>query len=261
MSPGPDDGDGLRTDGPRPDGLRTDGLPTLPTGEPVLHRWFVLTMLALAPVAIGVTAWALLSIPSGDLPPAERRPPGGPEVTIARGDIALATSDDTEAGPACAEGVTLVGDSGSRAAGRRALGATCQLIARGDLPRAAQGLEEWLAAGAVLRMGTFEFSGVESSARIEDGRMIVELNAKFIFDDATRAAPALLHQLVLIADGGWPGATVSAASELEAARVQATACGRLSFGGARPRGCLDVDELLALDDPLAAIAAAGFRTS
>ncbi|MEX2328938.1 MAG: hypothetical protein WD575_04335, partial [Nitriliruptoraceae bacterium] len=231
MSPGSDDEDGLRPDGPRPDGLRTDGLPTLPTGEPVLHRWFVLTMLALAPVAIGVTVWALLSIPSGDLPPAERRPPGGAEVTIARGDIALATSDDTEAGPACAEGVTLVGDSGSRAAGRRALGATCQLIARGDLPRAAQGLEEWLAAGAVLRMGTFELSGVESSARIEDGRMIVELNAKFIFDDATRAAPALLHQLVLIADDGWPGATVSAASELEAARVQATACGRLSFGG------------------------------
>ncbi len=239
--------------------LRTDGLPTLPTGEPVLHRWFVLTMLALAPVVIGVTVWALLSIPSGDLPPAERRPPGDGQVTIERGDVALAASDETEPGPACAEDATLVGDSGSRAAARRALGAACQLIARGDLPRAAQGLDEWIAAGAVLRMATFEFSGVESSTRVEGGRMIIELNAKFIFDDATRAAPALLHQLVLIADDGWPGDTVSATSELEAATVQATACGRLSFGGEPPRGCLDVDELLALDDPLAAVEAAGFR--
>jgi hypothetical protein len=43
--------------------LQGDGLPTLPTGEPVLARWFVLTMLLLAPIAIAVTVWAFLSIP------------------------------------------------------------------------------------------------------------------------------------------------------------------------------------------------------
>jgi len=43
--------------------LRGDGLPTLPTGEPVLARWFVIVMLLLAPVAIAVTviAWQAAS--------------------------------------------------------------------------------------------------------------------------------------------------------------------------------------------------------
>ena len=52
--------------------LREDGLPTLPTGEPVLHRWFVILLLVLAPIALAVTAWALLSIGGEPISPAER---------------------------------------------------------------------------------------------------------------------------------------------------------------------------------------------
>ncbi len=236
-----------------------DGLPTLPTGEPVLHRWFVLAMLVLTPVAVVVTAWAFFSIPRGELPAEQRRPPGGAQVTIERGDAVLADSDEVEPGPTCAEEIELVGDSGSRAAARRALGASCQLLARGDFPRAAAGLEAWASAGGVLRMATFELSGVESSARVEDDRLVIELNAKFLYEDATRAAPALVHQLVLLDDEAWPGETVAASSELDAARAQAQACSRLTFAGAPPRGCEDVAELLALEAPLEALVGAGFR--
>lgn len=73
------------SDAPSLPPLRDDGLPTLPTGEPVLARWFVIAMLLLVPVGIAVGVWAVMSIQREPLPPAERRPPGGPEVTIDRG--------------------------------------------------------------------------------------------------------------------------------------------------------------------------------
>ena len=233
-------------------------LPTLETGEPVLHRWFVLAMLALAPIAVAVTLWALASIPDGHIPPAERRPPGNGTVTIERGAADLPQTREQEAGPGCAESISLIGDSGARAAARRALGATCQLLASGRFPEAEAGLADWIVADGALRLATFELSGVESSARVEDDRVIVELNAKFAFEDATRGAPALIHQLVLIADDGWPGRTVTADSELAAVQAQAAACERLSFAGSPPRGCTDVEELLETDDPYQAILDAGF---
>jgi hypothetical protein len=239
--------------------LKDDGLPTLPTGEPVLARWFVLVMLLLAPIAIAVTIWAVASIPTGDpVPPAERRPPGDASVTIDRGGAQLGESTETEAGPSCAEDIEMIGDPGTRAASRRALQALCELLGRGGYPQARQGLAEWRAAEGQLRFATFESSAVESSARLEDGRIIVELNARFVFEDATRAAPTLLHQLVLIADEAWPGSPVSAQSELAATQAHADACERLTFEGPPPRGCRDVEELLEVDDPLAAIEEAGF---
>lgn len=238
---------------------RMSNLPTLPTGEPILHRWFVIAMLVLAPIAVGVTAWALVAIPDGIIPPAERRPPGDGMVTIERGDAQLAESVETERGRSCGERITLVGDSGSRAAARRALGAACQLMGTGMFPQASVGLEEWVAADGQLRMAAFELSGVDSSARLESGRIVLELNAKFLFEDATRAAPTVLHQLVLVADERWPGEVVSAASELAAAQVQLEACQRLTFVDPPPRGCSDVAELLDLDDPVQQLVAAGFR--
>lgn len=239
--------------------MTSQGLPTLPTGEPVLHRWFVLAMLVLAPVAIGVTLWALASIPDGFIPPAQRWPPGTATVTVDRGDADLPATSDDEPGPSCAEHVAMIGDSGARAAARRALGATCQLLASGRFPRAEMGLERWRERDGALRLAVFELSGVEGSTRVEQDRLVMELNAKFAFEDATRAAPVIIHQLVLIADDGWPGSPIPASTQLAAAQAQAEACGRLSFAGAAPRGCTDVDELLALDDPRRALVEAGHR--
>ena len=224
----------------------------------MLARWFVLTMLALVPVTIAVTLWALSFAGRDVVPAAERRPAGGSEVTVARGEATLGSDPTTEPGPACASGLTLVGDDGARAALRRALGATCQLLGAADLPAASRGLEVATASGARLRFATFELSGVESSARVEDGGLVLELNARFAFEDATRAAPELVHQLALVAQDDWPGASLTVATALVAAREQALACSRLSLPQGEPRGCVDARGILAEEDPAAALAAAGY---
>ena len=239
--------------------LQDDGLPTLPTGEPVLQRWFVVALLLLAVVAVGVTIWGFASIDRDQLSAAERRPAGGPQVTIERGQATLAETQDAAPGPDCAQAVRLIGDRGSRAAARVAVDAACELIATGDFPRAREGLVEWIAADGVMRIATFELSGVESSARLEDDRLVLVLNAKFQFEEAVTGAPAVVHQLELIADPGWPGQPIGATTELNAARSQLEACRRLDFPAEPPRGCLDVQELLAEDDPLGQLLDAGFR--
>jgi hypothetical protein len=238
--------------------LQGDGLPALPTGEPVLHRWFVLAMLVLVPIALAVTVWAALSIQRDELSAAERRPPGGPAVTIERGAAELGTSQEVEPGPGCSQAIRIVGDAGARAAGRRALAGACALLGTGEFPEAQQGLRAWIQADGQLRIAAFQLTGVESSTRLEDDRLVMELNAKFQFEDATRAAPAVLHQLVLLADPDFPGTPISAERELAGAEVQAAACDRLPPSDHPPRGCLDVRELLDEPDPLQALVDAGY---
>lgn len=241
--------------------LVDDGLPTLPTGEPVLQRWFVIAMLVLVPVAIVVTLWGLFSVDRAQLSAAERRPAGGAEVTIARGEAMVSETLDVEPGPGCAQAIRIVGDEGSRAAARVALRGACDLIDTGDFPRARDGLADWIAGNGMMRIATFGMSGVESSTRVEDDRLVMELNAKFQFEDAISAAPAVIHQLHLIADDAWPGAPVGARAELDAAGAQHDACQRLegAFENEAPRGCLDVRQLLADDDPITALLEVGFR--
>lgn len=239
--------------------MQGDGLPTLPTGEPVLQRWFVLALLLLGLAALGVTVWGFASIDREQLSAAERRPAGGPEVTIERGAATLARTQDASPAPDCAQAIRLIGDRGSRAAARVAVEAACGLISTGDFPRARDGLIEWIAADGIMRIATFELSGVESSTRVEDDRLVLELNAKFQFEDAVTGAPAVLHQLELIADPAWPGEAIGATTELEAARSQLDACRRLEFPEQPPRGCLDAEELLAEDDPIDALVEVGFR--
>lgn len=242
--------------------LRDSGLPTLPTGEPVLQRWFVIAMLVLVPLGLAVSVWAATQIFGRDaLPPADRRPPGDATATIDRGDAELGTVEDSDPGPSCATAVRIVGDTGARRQGARSLGATCSLLRSGRFPDAQDGLEEWTSTRAQLRFAVFELSGVESSLRSSDGRLIVELNAAFLFEDATRAAPAIIHQLTLLADPDFPGAPVNAERALLGAQAQDDACDRLVFVTDPPRGCLDVAELLAGADPLAALVDAGYPSA
>ena len=255
-----DEGDPRGPQGGRPPlpPLRTDGLETLEDGEPVLARWFVLSMIGLALAAVAVTVWGFASIDRDPLSAAERRPPGSGEVTIERGRAELAETRDVEPGPGCMQGIRIVGDDGSRAAARVAARQVCELIDTGEFDAVRQGLVEWLANDGQLRIATFELAGVESSARVEDERVVIELNAKFQFVDAATAAPALVHQLVLLTDEAWPGEVVGARTELQAARLQAEACRHLEHEEL-PRGCDDVDELLAEPDPYADLVEVGFR--
>lgn len=240
---------------PSPGGVG-DGLPSLPSGEPILHRWFVLAMIPLVVVALAVTVWAFAAGRRDPLSAAERRPPGTAEVTHDRGGAALAESTESVAGPGCAAGIDLVGDAGGRATGRRALAAVCQLLAGRDLETAQEGLRNWVEHDGVLRVAVFELNGLDSSARVEDGRVVIEVNGKFQFEDATRAAPVILHELVHLGQG-WPGKPVTASQELAAVRAQAQACDVLVLREP-PRGCLDVNELLNASDPLGQIRDAGY---
>lgn len=240
--------------------LRDSGRPTLPTGEPILHRWFVIAMLVLVPIALGVSIWAATFVFGREvIEPADRRPPGDAVATIDRGDAELGSVTDTEAGPSCAASIRIVGEPAARRQASRALGATCSLLRRGGFTEATAGLQEWAANQGRLRFGVFERSGVESSLRRDDdGRLTLELNASFQFEDATRAAPAIVHQLTLLADRGFPGAPITAERALLGAEAQAQACDRLVFSDEAPRGCLDVEELLADPDPLGALRATGY---
>lgn len=238
--------------------LRTDGLPTLDNGEPVLHRWFVLLMAVLVPLTVIVTVVAFLLIGRDTVGAAERRPAGDGQVTVFRGDAQLAETLGVDVGPDCMQGVRVIGDDGSRAAARAAAQATCRLLDEPQFARARDGLSVWSRSGGQLRYATFELSGVESSARIENDRIVIELNAKFQFMAGVHAAPAMIHQLVLLTDMAWPGDTIGARVAAEAAKAEAAACDRLTFENP-PRGCRDVTELLADDNLVDSLVAAGYR--
>lgn len=239
--------------------MADDGLPTLPTGEPVLARWFTIAMLVLVPLALIVTVWAVLSIPEGDIDPAERRPPGTDQVTYDRGEAVLGETQDAAEGPGCAQDVRLMGDEGAHAAGRVAVRALCQVLRTPGLDEARDGVRAW--SGGALRFAAFERSGVESSLRIEDGAPVIELNAKFQFEDAARAAPVLVHELTLLGEGDFPGQPVGARSALLATEAQHLACEAMGLldEDDPPRGCLDAAELLAQDEPLDQLVEAGLR--
>ncbi len=234
-----------------------DGLPALPSGEPLLARWFVLALLVLVPTGVAVVAWAFLSISPPTIDAAARRPPGSAAVTHERGDAALNEIQVAERGPDCASEIAMVGDDSARAAIRRALGAACQLLVEPEYAAARTGLRQWASSGGMVRMAVFELTGVDGSARREEGRLVVELNAKFQFESGARAAPVIIHELVHFAHG-TPGRSVTAEDELVAMQAQELACRRLVMSDQPPRACRDADELLASSDPIERLEAAGY---
>lgn len=234
-----------------------DGLPALPTGEPVLARWFVLMMLVLVPIGFGVTVWAFASIEGTEISAAARRPPGTTTFTHDRGVAVLNETREVEPAPSCAEGLDLIGDRGARATVFRAVDATCPLLLRPEYELAAVGLERLRRNGGHFRVAVFELTGVDASTRVEDGEWVVELNAKFQFDDAVRATPMVIAELAHIG-AGWPEQAVTSGQMLAALRLQDRACRDLRYRGETPRGCLDAAEVLAAEDPLLALEEAGF---
>lgn len=234
-----------------------DGLPSTPSGEPLLARWFVLGMIPLVLLAVVVTVWMFLSFGREPLTVAERRPPGDATVTHDRGAAVLNEVRDTEPAGGCAQGVTLVGDVGARASVGRALRVACQLLASGRFPAAEAGLDEWVARDGTLRVAVFERTGLESSARVEDDHVVVELSPRYQVEDATRAAPFVIHELTHIA-GDWPGEAVGAADELAAQEATARACALLVFRTEPPLGCADAEQLVADPDALRLLRDAGY---
>lgn len=240
--------------------LRDDGLPTAPDGTPLLQRWFLLIMIPLVIAGLVVIGLALVSaFRPVEFSPAERRPRGGPTETHDTAGRLVGETVELEAASGCAQGASLQGDVGARSAARRALATACQLLATDDFPAASEGLAQWLEArdGALLRFVVFQRTGLDSTVLVEGDALIIELSNKFIFDDASEAAPALIHELAHLGQG-WPLARLDAAAELAAMVEQRLACDRTAFRQDPPRTCLDADELFALDDPLGALVEAGW---
>jgi hypothetical protein len=255
-----------------------DGLPALPDGEPLLQRWFVIPMIALVLIGLGVMVWMVVVVLTREsLPVAERRPPGTEVITHDRGDAILNDTQDTEPGPACAERIELFGDPGARGMAARALEAVCFLLATGDFPQAAEGMERWKDANGQLRVAVFELTGVEASSRVEQvealgelveagpgwtfgglDRIVMELNPRFQFEPGFRAAPMIIAELTHIA-GDWPGQAVDAPGQLAALRAQRDACRALNLVEDPPRGCLDAELLVDAPDAIQQLVDAGYR--
>lgn len=239
-----------------------DGLPSLPSGEPVLARWFVLTMIVLTIAAVVVTAVAFLSFGRDRISPAERRPLGTAEVTHDRGGAVLNDPALSETEPldtlACPEGPRLYGDESGRATGRVAMNATCQLLDRGGFTEAETGLSFFASEGGIVRVGVFERTGVDSSLVFEDGVPVLELNAKFQRETAVEAVPSVVHELTHLGTTGFPATPVQVDEELLATRAQLRACDLIPWTTEEPRSCLDARELLD-DDPEGLLREAGYR--
>ena len=241
-----------------------DGLPALPDGEPVLARWFVIAMLVLSLVAVGLTVFALtqrVAPPAEVFPAAERRNPGTAEVTHERGQLVLAEDTTVSQPVTCAPQVRLVGDEGGRATLQRAFGVLCAQLAAddGSLAQVATGLAALDDASGIARIAQAAATGIDSSARIEDGLPVVELAPKFQFENGRVAAPFLAHELYHLGSEDWPGAPVTAADEAAAMQAQLEVCEALRVPEAEiPRGCRDAAELLADDDPVDALRDAGY---
>lgn len=219
----------------------------------------LLVLFAAAAVAALVAVAALLVSPPGrdDVPVAERRPPPRGPYSHDVGDLVpapLPTAVPTVEPPCEAvRGVRLIGGGDALRRLNAALTRACGLVGAGEeVDRAVRAL-----AGATVRFGIFDRSGVEST--VEFGARTVWLNAKF----AVRKVP-VSHIVPVLVHDAWhlanPSEPVSAAQELAARRVEATACRGLIAPDDRPRWCEDADALARLPEARAIerLVAAGY---
>lgn len=226
--------------------------PTSELADQVLPRWFVLTALVMVPVAVVVAVAAFLTAGPEEVPPAARRPPPANGLTTAVGDVAVGASEPVPLpDPPCPElaGVRVAGSRTDRAVLQAGLAALCRA---GLGPEETALVQEFAGDGGVVRFAQFSDTGVDSTTT-QDGRT-VHVNARFSVTEPAWIAPLVVHDLVTLA--GEPG-TVGTA--LAARRAEAAACRVLFPEGGASRACADAAAVLALQDPAAALRAAGYR--
>lgn len=222
--------------------------------DPLLPRWFVLLAVVVILVAVGALAAAFVVFGPDEVPFAARRPPPADGLTTAVG--AFNTGDlppvpyENAACPTV-EGIEVAGTDEDRKVLTAALDALCAV----DLPGAvASRLRAFADAGGVVRFAQFEATGVDSTAQLDRDPPRILVNARFLRTEPIAVAPLLVHDTTYLeAEAG----TVEGA--LTARRAEAVICARLFADARAPRGCGDAQALLALEDPAAALRAAGFE--
>lgn len=236
--------------------------PTSELADQVLPRWFVLTALALIPVALAAVVVVFVAFGSDPLPPAERRPPPAGGLTTGVGDFTVGPSVPVPVEGLCPslDGTQVAGTEADRAVLATGLQALCDIRLDAEL---ALRLRAFAQAGGVVRFAQFEVTGVDSTAQLDASPPRILVNAKFARTDPTWIAPLVAHDVTFLQRDP---ATAEAA--LAAREVEAMVCERLFTGHAgsppapsrRPsRGCNDAAAVLALPDPLTALRDAGFR--
>jgi hypothetical protein len=229
--------------------------PTSELADQVLPRWFVLTAIAMIPIALAVVVAAAFAVFGPDrVPVAARRPPPAGGLTTGVGDFRVGSSEPVPAPRMCPtlDGVQVAGTVADQRVLVAGLDALCSIRLDAEV---ATRLHEFARAGGVVRFAQFQATGVDSTADMSGRPPYVYVNAKVARADPVWIAPLVAHDTTF----GELDPTL-ATSALAARRVEAKVCAALFTGGRRPsRGCEDANALLALPDPLAALRAAGFR--
>jgi hypothetical protein len=223
--------------------------------EPLLPRWFAILALVLVPVALVVFALAFFGFAGSETtPPVARRPPPDGGLTHAVGRLEVGPTPPVAYEPACPEldGVRIAGTDADQELLRRALAGVCRAVPD---PAVAEAVEAFAAAGGVVRFAAFEATGVESAAEHTADPPRILVNARHVQAAQPRwITPLVAHDAVMLA-----GDPASAETALAARRAEAEACRQVLGTEAPSRGCEDAEAVLAIDDPLAALRAAGYR--
>lgn len=231
--------------------------PTSELADQVLPRWFVLTALAMIPLALAAVAVVFLAFGSDRVPAATRRPPPAGGLTTGVGDSRVGSSEPVPAEDLCPtlDGIQIAGEHVDRATLTDGLDALCDV--RLDVDVAVR-LREFAQAGGVVRFAQFQATGVDSTADLAANPPRILVNAKFARADPIWIAPLIAHDTAFLDLD-----PTTAEGALAARRAEAQVCAQLAGSPSAPdrpsRGCEDANALLALPDPLAALRSAGFR--
>lgn len=221
--------------------------------EQLLPRWFVLTALGMAPVAVVLVVVALASSGPPRLPVAARRPPPAGGLTSDVGRLRTGDSRPVAYAGTCPtlRGVRVAGSALDRAVLQHGLAGLCNV----QLPPPVDSrLRRFARAGGVVRFAQFEATGVDSAAALSRRPPVVFLNTKFARTDPLWVAPLVAHDVTFLdAD------PASGRGALAARRAELRVCRGLLAGRRPSRGCEDARELLMLPEPLRSLRAEGFR--
>ena len=221
--------------------------------DQILPRWFVLLAVIMVPLALIVMIAAFVLTGPSELPVAQRRPPPAGGLSNDVGDYNVGTSEPEELSPVCSrlQGVAIAGSEQDRKVLREGLVTLCRVDLTGDGEAA---LAAFAQAGGVVRFAQFEATGVDSTALVEETPPVILANNKFASTEPRWIAPAVAHDVVMLA-----GDPASAETALAARRAEDAVCDAILDEVDPSRGCVDAAQLLALPDPLAALREAGYR--
>jgi hypothetical protein len=224
--------------------------PSSELGDQVLPRWFVLTAMALAVVAATVVVAALVFPQRDDLPVEARRPPPSVLYTTDAGEVQAGLSQPQTYDAPCAllQGIRIAGTPVDQIRLREGLAGLCNIELPDDV---SADVREFAQQQGVVRFATFEATGVDSTASRDAAAIFV--NARFQRTDPLWIAPLIVHDATMRRPG-----RASAEGALQARRAELTTCDLLLGTRARSRGCADAAAIIDLDDPIAALRAAGF---